>query len=111
MVSASGATNLRSPWKTSRTWVSMNSTASLQEGLQLAGHARRGAAAHEPEQAHAEHADADGHQQAVDVERPERTITDGNGPVLEMVGDVFAGTVTGDLKESIHRSNHGKQSK
>ena len=31
--------------------------------------------------------------------------------MVKVVGDVFAGTVTGDLKESIHQSNHGKQSK
>ena len=31
--------------------------------------------------------------------------------MVQMVGYIFAGTVTGDLKESIHQSNHGKQSK
>ena len=37
MVSASGATNLRSPWNTSRTWVSMNSTVISRNACSLPG--------------------------------------------------------------------------
>src|SRR5690606_9936751 len=65
------------------------------------------AAADPPEQAEAEHADHQRHQQRVDIDGPETARTDLHLQVLEMVGDVFAGAVTGDLKESIHRSNQG----
>src|SRR5690606_20807418 len=80
----------------------------LDEGLQLAGHAGGGATADPPEQAQAEDADGQRHQQGIDVDGPEATRTDLHLQVLKMVGDVFAGAVTGDLQESIHRSNQGR---
>src|SRR5690606_37287111 len=81
----------------------------LDERLELRGHPGRGAAGHHPEGAHRQHADEHRDQQAVDVDGPERAVADRPLPVLEVMGDVFAGAFAGSAEEiTDHRSNQGK---
>ncbi len=108
MVSASGATKRRSPWKTSCDLGVDELDGELDEGLEFARHPRRGTARHEEEGAEPEKPDERAHQEAVEVHHPERALADADGKMLEVMPDVFGRRLPCSQPSDTHRSHRAR---
>src|SRR5690606_20994346 len=81
----------------------------LGERRGLRGNAQGRTTTGQPEVAHRVHARQQRDLQVVDVEGPEGALADRDLPMLEVMGDVFAGAVACSAEEiTDHRSNQGK---